>query len=514
MRVKRSRSELAKASAGEVSGTGLPPQHVARGLEHVPRHGFVRLRQLAKPAKLIHHVLDGGDDAVARPVLIPGERRDQPLAPVLPNERVVHGPSFRVGTLPRHLRTSLQNGSRVRKARLGPTFRADATHGQALDVATAATVLHRTVDSGINADSDYRESRIPQRRVDAADPTASRTHAPEASLRRGSRGECPLGAHRLRLGVLDIATKLRPWALLRSLRVRAAERRRAAREKPVGRAKIGSPYDEIDDEFHAAYERARLDTEHDVPVLVVLADELVLFQGRARKSWSFSPQAYHLIKTVSHCPLAIFSSLQPGRVQPRVEGAKAWQESMQRWIDEARARLEEQSTDLDPDVITDLHTVLTMSGVLIEQPPEQLSREAVLAFAAELGPVLLRLIDAATQLQLDALHAYVEEAVAELSSEVRKRLEVVVTGNHQARVRSLPMQYFKQRLQEPANMEVRVTYAESVDNERDALALVGTRRIDRALAEAFFQDPSRMQRDLLGDAAKARLTKANLAPLS
>jgi hypothetical protein len=314
--------------------------------------------------------------------------------------------------------------------------------------------------------------------------------------------------------VPDIATKLRPWALLRSLRVRAEKFRSAARATPIGREKIGSPYDEIDDEFHAAYERARLATEHDAPVFVVLADELVFLHGGLRKSWSFSPQSYHLIKTISHGPLAIFCSLQPGRVPASVDDATGWRVSMRQWLDDAVARLREQASGLAPEVTSDLRTVLTASARLLEQPTAQLSASAVSAFACELGPVLVRLIDAATQLQLDALHAHVEEALRDLSSEAIKRLEVVVTGNHQARVRSLPMQYFGQRLQEPAGREERVVYAEGVDNERAALALVGTRRIDRALATAFFQDPSRMQRDLLGDAAKARLTQAKLAPIA
>jgi hypothetical protein len=40
--------------------------------------------------------------------------------------------------------------------------------------------------------------------------------------------------------------------------------------------------------------------------------------------------------------------------------------------------------------------------------------------------------------------------------------------------------------------------------------LVGTRRLDRAIASAFFGDPKRLQRDVLGDAAKSALERIAL----
>jgi hypothetical protein len=314
--------------------------------------------------------------------------------------------------------------------------------------------------------------------------------------------------------VLDLFTTLRPWALLRTLHVHARKLGRAARAKPVGRAKIGAPYDDIDDEFHAAYERARVDIEGEIPVLVVLADELVLLQGGQRKSWSFAPESYHLIKMISHAPLAIFSALQPGRSAAQVEDAMGRRVSMLGWLEDAALRLDERAKGLRPEVIADLRAVLSASAQFLEHPRSEQSAAAVNTFAAGLGPVLLRLIDAATQLQLDALHTHVQEALGDLSVEAKAQLEVIVTGNHQARVRSLPMQYFKRRFNEPASTERRVVYAEGVDNERDALALVGTRRLDRALSRAFFGEPWRMQRDLLGDSAQAKLEEAQLAPIA
>ena len=54
------------------------------------------------------------------------------------------------------------------------------------------------------------------------------------------------------------------------------------------------------------------------------------------------------------------------------------------------------------------------------------------------------------------------------------------------------MQYFARLLGEPG------------EGQR-ALDLLGTRRVDAGLGAAFFGDPARLHRDLLGDAAKGAL---------
>ena len=55
---------------------------------------------------------------------------------------------------------------------------------------------------------------------------------------------------------------------------------------------------------------------------------------------------------------------------------------------------------------------------------------------------------------------------------------------------------------ETAGADERVTYGENIGTEEEALALAGTRHLDKAIAQAFFGDEKRLQRDVLGDAAK------------
>lgn len=285
------------------------------------------------------------------------------------------------------------------------------------------------------------------------------------------------------------------------------------RTSAPARAEVSPPLDAINDQFHDSYGESRHEARRKVPVFVVLGDELILFHRDERTVWSFAPRSFHAIKSVAHAPLAIFAALEP-QTRPGDDDLPQERLAAQRaQFARALERLDTDTEELSTHTRDDLRTVLRSCSEFLEQVTGRVSRDQLTAFARALGPLLMRLTDDATQLQLDALHAHVEAALHVLSQQDRKGLQVVVAGDHQARERSLAMQYFQCRLREPEGVEQRVTYAEGVSDEQSALALVGTRRLDHAIGRAFFGDAHRLQRDILGDAAHARLEHAKLASI-
>jgi hypothetical protein len=266
------------------------------------------------------------------------------------------------------------------------------------------------------------------------------------------------------------------------------------------------PLDDVNERFHTAYGEARRTAEEDAPVFVLLPDSLVVFAASGRRELPVRPRSFHVIKAVSHAPVALFALLW---AHAGTRAPSAPLEGLARCIEEAKSELSGDD-GLAAATRADLEALLARTGHFIAalqageaQPAERVS------FAIDVGPLLLRLATDATRLQLATLHAAVEDALASFDSEARARLHVVVTGDHQARERSLGMQYFQKRLgEETAGCEERVSYAEAA-----ALALVGTRRLDRALARAFFGDERRLQRDVLGDAAEAILAGTELTPV-
>jgi len=240
-------------------------------------------------------------------------------------------------------------------------------------------------------------------------------------------------------------------------------------------------------------------------VFVVCGDVLSVFRGEARRDRTFSQRIFHVMKAVAHAPVALFAA---------IHGAKGEARRIEGLIERLSSCIEELEGEegIEESMLDVLRTVLssTLSFGTTAQTTAP-TTTALTRFAAEQGPQLLRITEAATRVQLAALDACVEEALGDLSTPERAELQVVVTGDHQARSRSLAMQYFRKRLAEEAGAEERVTYGEGIDDAVAAHELVGTRRLDNAIATAFFGDSKRLQRDVLGDAAHALLAASELS---
>lgn len=276
---------------------------------------------------------------------------------------------------------------------------------------------------------------------------------------------------------------------------------------------IDSSLDDVNEDFHEAYDTARSIAEESAPVLVFIDDALVVYWRGERRSFPVTPRLYHAIKSAAHAPLALYSALH-------LQGDRKLDSATVKRLTALREHTAASHRALEGDIpqteiLDEVRRLLASTLVFIERTLAEggASYHAVSTFARSCGPALVRLIDHATGVQLDALHACVEEVLAAMSPAEIDALQVVVAGAHQARERSVAMQYFRKRLREPAHAEERVAYAENATDEQAALTLVGTRRFDRAVAVAFFGDERRLQRDVLGDAAAARLRGISFPPV-
>ena len=281
--------------------------------------------------------------------------------------------------------------------------------------------------------------------------------------------------------------------------------------------RVGGALDGVNDGFHTAYDGARDEAKLDAPVFVVHADALFVFRDGQRREIALTPRIFHVIKSAAHAPVAIFAALhRNGNGHGGTLGMPADDriEKLREHVDAALASLDGEH-EAGRETVVAIRGVLDASLAFLDRvlgsaPPTSAELDA---FARATGPHLLELTKLATRVQLTALHEVVETALSELDPKMRAGLQVVVTGDHQARVRSLGMQYFRKRFREPDGVEERVTYAEGVDDVDEALALVGTRRLDTAIAKAFFGDPRRLQRDVLGDAVHALLADTEFDPI-
>lgn len=279
------------------------------------------------------------------------------------------------------------------------------------------------------------------------------------------------------------------------------------RSSPPAPTTTGTPLDAVNEKFHAAHAGARSAAKHDDPVLIVLADDLILLHRGERTVYSFSPPTFHVLKSVAHAPVALYALCEAGGSAGGPDKLAALQSQVRRVLED----LSFERFDLNSAARADARLVLESTRDAALELAQTHARKD--AFAASVGPALLRLAHEATRIQLAALHGHTQRVLADLSPEQRSALHVVVTGDHQARIRSLPMQYYKRVLSEPSDAEHHVTYAEGVRDEQAAFDLVGAQRLDRRLASAFFHDEKRLQRDILGDAATAVLKAFDLGAM-
>ena len=268
---------------------------------------------------------------------------------------------------------------------------------------------------------------------------------------------------------------------------------RAHRDKRSGVQNL----DGVNDAFHDAYAAARRKHEAAAPVLVLLADELVIRCRGERRAHVVRPPAFHAIKSVSHAPVALYAFARAGRDD----------------VDALRRRID--GADLgaitDPEARRDCEETLRRTEAAIAVAGA--GSFDLGTFASSIGPLLLKLTLHATAIHLSALDAAVEEELARMSHEEKACLQVVVTGDHQARSRSLGMQYFAKRLAQGSPDGERVLYAEGITAEDEAVALVALQRLDREVAGAFFGDSRRLQSDVLGGAAAQLLADGDYATI-
>jgi hypothetical protein len=136
----------------------------------------------------------------------------------------------------------------------------------------------------------------------------------------------------------------------------------------------------------------------------------------------------------------------------------------------------------------------------------RVDRAALAAYASAMAAPTLANGDDAAALQIDGLHAVVSGWRATMPAAEWRDLHVLVLGPKLPRAGNLSIQYF-QRVMGRDALDRRLLYAEGIFEREAALGLLGTVVIDRALAQAFFGDPARMDRDFLADGARKRLDR-------
>ncbi|WP_433936181.1 hypothetical protein AB3662_15935 [Sorangium cellulosum] len=248
------------------------------------------------------------------------------------------------------------------------------------------------------------------------------------------------------------------------------------------------------------------------PIIAQIDDSLILRRGGQRFEGPARTRRYHELKAIAHVPLAVHALLS-GRRGALDGGARARGQ-----MAELRQRIAAAAGDLDrrgftPEQLARQRRILDASVALLDEANATggVAPEALTAFArAQTEDVLLNAEDAARD-QIETMHATVEGWRRQMTPEERDGLRVVVAVSHMARPGNVAAQYFSVTLgetwqgrfdQEDLRPGKRVLTAEATFDEAQAFALLATHALDAGVATRFFDEETRLSRDILADAAE------------
>ena len=238
------------------------------------------------------------------------------------------------------------------------------------------------------------------------------------------------------------------------------------------------------------------------PIVIASGDELVLRRNGTRVAAKVIPPEYHALKCVSHVTLGTFTHLTRFADKPLPDGAASTLRDYRGMVAAAEAaidacRFDAETAARQRRIIADtlkFHDKVLANGAVSTADLTRYCRASRAAVQANFA--------AAARLQLMGTHKQMMAWKAEMTADEWAKLAVVIPGKQTPRAGNAAVQYFA-RLFDTDGEGPRVVYAEELWDEEKAVALLGTRRIDAKVSEAFFADPGRMFEDVLKAGAQA-----------
>ena len=240
------------------------------------------------------------------------------------------------------------------------------------------------------------------------------------------------------------------------------------------------------------------------PIVIVRGDFLVLIRSGKREEGSRVNPHYHDLKALSHIPLAVFCILS-GRTENKLD--RSTQDSLQTLLSKTKVLKNKL-----PKIFADKN-ILQKQLQLIEHSEEivndviatgTIKDSSIKDYVRTVRPLIVGNASESARFRLQNYHDQMKKWKQKLSDDEWKRLYVLIPGAVMSRKNSLAVSYFA-KLFEQSSEGGRVIYAESQFDERQDLNLLGTHLLDSDIGRVFFDDKSRMKRDLLGPYANIHL---------
>lgn len=257
-------------------------------------------------------------------------------------------------------------------------------------------------------------------------------------------------------------------------------------------------------EFRAAYGLARAGVIDEFgPVILFDGETMTLRRGKERTVAELKFPEYDHLKAIAHLPFSVFLLLHPA------EGAIPEKRlaNLQRLLGRAEAAYPTLGKQgFTPVQVERSEAIFAMCFAQIKRSLNAKTCTAGQAteFARTAAPLCLAHAADAAKHQIDIMHTQVSAWRKDVPAVEWAKLRVVVQGGPMPRRENAAVQYFAKLLGVPGECE-RLVYHESVYDEAKSMTLLGAHQLDTDAGTAFFNDPTRLKRDLLCDGVAAYL---------
>lgn len=242
-----------------------------------------------------------------------------------------------------------------------------------------------------------------------------------------------------------------------------------------------------------------------MPIFLV-TDKVTLINGQKLGERPYTPPLYDQLKSIAHLSLGIAAA---GLYAQETPGDTSWRAMLSDLRGKARGakdRLDASAFNSEQKQRQTQLIDLSITYIDSALASPAFDPAALKAYAAASAPLLLANTTDAANEQIEALDQAVKDLAKQLTPDEWARAIAVITGPKLPREGHLQTQYFLFSFGEKTTGQ-RVQYMENIFDEDQALAVLQTIIVDRKIGGLFFNDPTRMERDLLSDAATVELMR-------
>lgn len=264
-------------------------------------------------------------------------------------------------------------------------------------------------------------------------------------------------------------------------------------------------------DFHTQYEK-RIDqiiktfgAAGGRPIILNLGGTLLFKYNGKTETIDINPENYHYIKIFGHTVFSVYLALSkevPGHLSNET---RATLNELKNHLTQAALIIPSLKQSQDDKKLSRHLANLTESFIKKILNKNSYSKQDLNQYLEKARPSILQIINNAANIELHALDKTVNLWLAKLTQAERKKLTIVVATSHQARAEEISLQYFAKKFGyqygEGALNEKKIIVLEDKFDEPSALKLLARHYLDRESAKSIFNNPERLQKDLLADSA-------------